>query len=452
MEENQKKIPLWFIIPVIVLVAAIAILIVLLVSGGKDENKKPTESAALESLPDGSEEPGESPDEETEPTDPTEPTESPALALTSYTVLEAMPTDENMSAVVALNADGAQILTNSRLQIYYWMQFYNFLSTYGDYAAMLGLDTSKPLDQQNSMAEGLTWEQYFLQQAANHFHEDYALAQAALANGYTLTAEDEANIADLEDPEGQFAAEAKGFGYDSVEKYLQANFGDGVGVKDYQDYLRTYYGAYGYYMDKQDAVKATFSKEDVEAHFDSNAENFAGITKTDKPNVSIRHILISVEGEKDENDEFTAEAWAAAEKTANDIYNTWLSNPTEEYFIELAKEHSTDPGSKDNGGLYEDVYVGQMVPEFNDWCFADGRKPGDHGIVKSSDYGYHIMYFVKQGDKLAWYETALQDLIKLEMNALIDEVTAKYPIDFKYANVRIFDMITSRVEDMTTEE
>ena len=35
-----------------------------------------------------------------------------------------------------------------------------------------------------------------------------------------------------------------------------------------------------------------------------------------------------------------------------------------------------------------------MVTEFNDWCFDESRKPGDHGIVETS-YGYHLMYFVE---------------------------------------------------------
>ena len=38
------------------------------------------------------------------------------------------------------------------------------------------------------------------------------------------------------------------------------------------------------------------------------------------------------------------------------------------------------------------VSRGQMVQEFEDWCFAD-HKVGDTGIVKTT-YGYHVMYFV----------------------------------------------------------
>ena len=41
-----------------------------------------------------------------------------------------------------------------------------------------------------------------------------------------------------------------------------------------------------------------------------------------------------------------------------------------------------------------------MVQEFNDFCFAEDRKPGDTGIVYGTNgqyAGYHVMYFVGEG-------------------------------------------------------
>ena len=67
--------------------------------------------------------------------------------------------------------------------------------------------------------------------------------------------------------------------------------------------------------------------------------------------------------------------------------------------------------SSANGGLYTDIYPGQMVPEFNDWCFAAERQVGDHGIVKTS-YGYHIMFFSGEGDYIYWRQAA-SDYVKM---------------------------------------
>ena len=43
---------------------------------------------------------------------------------------------------------------------------------------------------------------------------------------------------------------------------------------------------------------------------------------------------------------------------------------TAESFGELAKENTGDSNG-DEGGLYENIMPGQMVTEFNDWCFDE---------------------------------------------------------------------------------
>lgn len=66
-------------------------------------------------------------------------------------------------------------------------------------------------------------------------------------------------------------------------------------------------------------------------------------------------------------------------------------------FAELAKEYSEDPGSKDNGGLYENVTKGQFAPEFEKAALA--LEPGQVAdkLVKT-DFGYHIIKLVKKGE------------------------------------------------------
>lgn len=73
---------------------------------------------------------------------------------------------------------------------------------------------------------------------------------------------------------------------------------------------------------------------------------------------------------------------------------------TEDSFAELAKDYSEDTGSAENGGLYDTVYKGATVEEFDKFCF-EGHKKGDTAIVygESSSYaGYHVMYYVGEGD------------------------------------------------------
>ena len=116
---------------------------------------------------------------------------------------------------------------------------------------------------------------------------------------------------------------------------------------------------------------------------------------------NVRHILVAFEGGTTDSTTGTttysdAEKLAAKE-AAEELYNQWKAGKaSEETFIELANAESDD-GNGTTGGLYTDVYPGQMVTNFNDWCFAEGRKTGDHGIVES-EYGYHIMFYVGDSD------------------------------------------------------
>lgn len=108
--------------------------------------------------------------------------------------------------------------------------------------------------------------------------------------------------------------------------------------------------------------------------------------------VDVRHILIMPETDEEGNED-----WAAAEAKANEIYNEYLAGEmTEEAFSALAMEYSED-GNASTGGIYEDVYKGQMVAPFENWCFDETRASGDTGIVETS-FGYHIMYFVGFGE------------------------------------------------------
>ena len=121
-------------------------------------------------------------------------------------------------------------------------------------------------------------------------------------------------------------------------------------------------------------------------------------------------------------------------KEAQRILAEWESGEkTEESFAEMAMQYSTDPGSNTNGGLYEDVYPGMMVTEFNDWCFAEDRNVADYGIIKTS-YGYHIMYMSGVSDELYWKSVVKEAYLNEQASALLDEICARYPVTSDLSN------------------
>ena len=117
------------------------------------------------------------------------------------------------------------------------------------------------------------------------------------------------------------------------------------------------------------------------------------------------------------------DAKAAAKVKAEQILKDWKSgDATEDSFAELAKTYSDDTGSNTNGGLYEAVKEGQMVTNFNNWCFDATRKPGDTGIVES-DYGYHIIYFIGD-DAEEWYVNIKDTITSNKLNDYMSDLTA----------------------------
>ena len=163
-----------------------------------------------------------------------------------------------------------------------------------------------------------------------------------------------------------------------------------------------------------------------------NVIYFRGATDNKFPLVNVRHILLSFEGGT--VDESTGETTystveiAKAKDAAQAVYDEWLAGEaTEESFAALANEHSTDPGSNTNGGMYEDVYPNEMVAEFNDWCYDESRQAGDHAIIET-DYGYHVMYFSGYSETSYRDYLITQELIAADMSEWNTSILENNPI------------------------
>lgn len=145
--------------------------------------------------------------------------------------------------------------------------------------------------------------------------------------------------------------------------------------------------------------------------------------------VDVRHILVQV-GATGENGESTEDDWNACKEAIDEIEALWSeSEMTEDAFAALATEHTQDTGSSSTGGLYEDICKGQMVAEFEDWCFDENRQIGDTGIVRT-DYGYHLMYFSGTGDEY-WKTLADSGKRSADYTAWYTEYSAAYEADVK---------------------
>ncbi len=158
--------------------------------------------------------------------------------------------------------------------------------------------------------------------------------------------------------------------------------------------------------------------------------------------INIRHILVSPKDDPSKASEASDADWAAALKEAENILDQFnKSDKKAESFAALAGENSDDPGSKDNGGLYENVAPGQMVLPFNNWCFADGRKAGDTGIVRTES-GYHIMFLDSETETPLWKSFAELQMSAKDSMSKADKLQEDYTAKVNWFGSRYFEIDT----------
>ncbi|MBR5536891.1 MAG: peptidylprolyl isomerase [Clostridia bacterium] len=265
---------------------------------------------------------------------------------------------------------GDHELTNQQFILYYWDVFYNLYSSYGSELFSM-LNITMPFDQQT--LDGMqTWHQYFSGIAVDTWKQTMLLCDEANKAGFALTDDQIAALNASVDSIDNYLQEGV---HDSRDSYLQQMFDPCITEEAYRAYNQAL------------ALAKNYANSRYIEIYDENYDETLPLTYC----INVRHILISAE------DSTNADSMAAAKQQAEDLYALWQQDPTEDNFITLATENTQDPGSQSTGGLYEDVYPGEMVTTFNDWCFDESRQPGDHGIVET-EYGYHIMYFVGQSE------------------------------------------------------
>ena len=125
---------------------------------------------------------------------------------------------------------------------------------------------------------------------------------------------------------------------------------------------------------------------------------------------------------------------ATAKETAEKLLAEYEAGEhTEDAFAAIGDAAYAD-GTAAESARYEDITPGQMVEDFENWCFDASRQVGDTGIVEST-YGYHVMYFVGTDDpywmvqvRNAMTNKAYSDVVR----NLVKDITATENSGMKY--------------------
>ena len=372
---------------------------------------------------------------------------------------------------------------------YFYKEAYNSMSSqYGDMMSYI-IDSNTPLNEQYYDEEnGITWADTLIEQGLNSAARIYAIYDEAVANGETLSDDDQSSI---DATVSNLSVYATYYGYSNVNGYLAAMYGTGCNEKNFREFLSIETLANNYSQKVYDTpvytedelaadyaadpnaydtvdyrvfavTDALFDEEDEEkladlkktaadellaaaeegdeafiqaaydhasedtkenyeddsytlrtdvGHSDSDLSNwlFESDRKTgdatcvetsgtyyvaifesrdthDYALPNARHILISVSDTTDEA------AMATAKETAEKLLAEYEAGEhTEDAFAAIGDAAYAD-GTAAESARYEDITPGQMVEDFENWCFDASRQVGDTGIVEST-YGYHVMYF-----------------------------------------------------------
>ncbi|MBO5891349.1 MAG: peptidylprolyl isomerase [Oscillospiraceae bacterium] len=333
---------------------------------------------------------------------------------------------------------GDEVLTNGQLLVFYGVVKNNFVQTYTNLSS-INLDMKLPLDRQTcGLDETLTWQQYFLQEALNQWRLYVLLCQNAEAAGCELPEEKQQS---LHDKYNQFYKDYVETGmYESVDAVMEANYGPGCTYADYLNYATMAAIASMYYNQMIEEQTENITEEDIEDFYEDQKDylKLYNIIKGDgNIVVDVRHILITVQRVVNKEEHIDESDWKKTEEAAQKILDDWLAGEaTEESFAALAKEHSADPGSVEKGGLYTEVNKGQMVAEFDTWCFDASRKAGDYGLIRTN-HGYHIMYFV--GSEEYWHNISKKNAPTWRVNKLLETQRDALDIEIKYQKIKLWE-------------
>jgi parvulin-like peptidyl-prolyl isomerase len=158
----------------------------------------------------------------------------------------------------------------------------------------------------------------------------------------------------------------------------------------------------------------TVTADDVKSYYDNNTEQFEVPESRE-----VAHILVDTK------------------KEAQDLY-AQLQDGAD--FAALAKEHSTDTGSAENGGKLTDER-GSFVPEFEEVAFA--LETGEIGEPVKSQFGWHIIKALQDTQpaettsfddaKASIEEQLLEERRNEAMTTWVNQVRTKFASQVAYA-------------------
>ncbi|MBR4289177.1 MAG: peptidylprolyl isomerase [Oscillospiraceae bacterium] len=296
---------------------------------------------------------------------------------------------------------GEETISNAEFNYFFIDAVNKFYSDYGAYASILGLDTTKPLDEQILNEETKeTWADDFINSAVENAKAIYALVNEAKANGYTLPEE---ATTEIDNTMATMEMYATVYGYPDFESYLKAMYGNGATKESLRAYFELSELASHYQNHYVSSL--TYSDADLRA---AESEDF---NKYSSYNYNYYYLSVNdfLDGE---SAEATDKQRAAAEKQAEETAKALAACSTvEEFDAAIAalpmNSELTDAASYASKNVAKNtIYSG-----YADWVTDEARKAGDTTYIASTSTstddngnsveqvgGYYVVMFGSKND------------------------------------------------------
>lgn len=361
---------------------------------------------------------------------------------------------------------------------YYFNNVYsNYLSMYGSYVSMMGLDTTVDLDEQTYPGnENMTWKDYFDQSAVEQIQQIKAMADEARENGFEYDSSE-----DMASYETEIAAQAESASV-SESEYYTLMYGDYATPSRIETFVEENLLASAYYNHLVEENQP--ADDEITAYYEENKNSYDTVT--------YRSFYFEVDtsvGEETGSEETTAaETTTAAEETTVeettlDTAEETAEETTAEETTAAEEETETETASEEETGMtdeeiaaamdelkvqademaarleagedFEDLCVeyasedqkenyggeedGSLTEEGSyygapsvaaDWLFDESRQEGDITVLESESLNrYYVVQFIsRQNDEETTNESIGNLLASQVVSEYVTEIAQEYTV------------------------
>lgn len=384
---------------------------------------------------------------------------------------------------------------------YYFNNVYsNYLSMYGSYVSMMGLDTTVDLDEQTYPGnENMTWKDYFDQSAVEQIQQIKAMADEARENGFEYDSSE-----DMASYETEIAAQAESASV-SEREYYALMYGDYATPSRIETFVEENLLASAYYNHLVEENQP--ADDEITAYYEENKNSYDTVT--------YRSFYFEVDtsaGEETGSEETTAvETTTAAEETTVeettlDTAEETAEETTAEETTAAEEETETETASEEETGMtdeeiaaamdelkvqademaarleagedFEDLCVeyasedqkenyggeedGSLTEEGSyfgapsvaaDWLFDESRQEGDITVLESESLNrYYVVQFIsRQNDEETTNESIGNLLASQVVSEYVTEIAQEYTVTDVAGNLHYLTVPEESTEAAETE-